>query len=156
MHIFIYMCIRTVTTITSAMQLNLYSGAEVLFLNNRADSLGGALLVKNPSIGQDVESIFNTNCFFQYNEMDRSNEILTPDKWVRELRSVSKTAIDVYLSNMQHANVSFVNNIALSAGAAIYAYDISVCNFTADMCPDDNLTQYSCSIFVESPPFLFK
>lgn len=150
-----YMCIITVTTTTSAMQLNLYSGAEVLFLNNRAESLGGALLVKNPSIGQDVEPIFNTNCFIQYNEMERPNEILTPDKWVRELHSVSKTAIDVILSNMQHTNISFVNNTALSAGAAIYAYDISVCSFT-DICPDDNLTLYNRSIFVESRPFLFK
>lgn len=54
----------------------------MLFLNNRAESLGGALLVKNPSIGQDVESIFNSNCFIQYNEMELSNEILTPDQWV--------------------------------------------------------------------------
>lgn len=59
-------------------------------------------------------------------------------------------------SNMQHTNISFVNNIAVRDGAAIYAYDISVCNFTADMCPDDDLTQYNHSIFAESPPFLFK
>lgn len=57
---------------------------------------------------------------------------------------------------MQHTNISFVNNIAVRDGAAIYAYDISVCNFTADMCPDDDLTQYNHSIFAESPPFLFK
>ena len=55
-----------------------------MFQNNSADSVGGAILVNNPSISQDVDPVYNSFCFLQYNLDDENSITLTPDKWVRK------------------------------------------------------------------------
>ena len=57
----------------------------------------------------------------------------------------------------QNVTISFVNNSAVSAGAAIYAINISVCQYTSRMCEDEEklTTDYQRSIF-SGPPFQFE
>ena len=104
-----YMCILTITTTTLQCSWIYTVVQSVLSLITEQNHCG-ALLVKNPS-SQDVESIFNTNCFIQYNEMERPNEILTQTNgWESCIQSLNSYR---NLSNMQHTNISFVNNTAL-------------------------------------------
>ena len=60
------------------LQFNLLPGTDVIFSDNEAETVGGAILVNNPSIAQDFDPVYNTDCFFQ---SDR-DKALTPDSWV--------------------------------------------------------------------------
>ena len=62
------------------MQFNVFSGANVLFRNNSAE-IGGALQVNNPSIGQDLLSLFNVHCFIQYEIERDDSKTIAPDDW---------------------------------------------------------------------------
>ena len=65
-------------TYYSRVQFVLFEDSEVEFRENRAKLKGGALLVHNPTVAEDVDALYNTHCFFQY-DGDAST---TPDKWV--------------------------------------------------------------------------
>ena len=68
-------------TYCSHTQFILFEDSEVEFCENRAELVGGALLVRNPAVAQDTDPVYNTNCFFQYN----GDTSTTPDKWVNTI-----------------------------------------------------------------------
>ena len=49
-----------------------------------AESKGGAILVNNPSISRDVDPVYNSFCFLQYDVEAEGSTTLTPDHWVRK------------------------------------------------------------------------
>jgi predicted outer membrane repeat protein len=121
-------------TLEDKSWFNLSPGTKVMFKDNWAESLGGALLVKNPSIAQDLDPVYNTNCFFQSTQ----DKAIPPNLW-------------------DNISVSFINNCAVTAGAAIYASNITVCTYTSPECSSaqENITEYQKSIFT-LPPFHFE
>ena len=72
-----------IVCVTFSMQFNLFSGVEVVFRENMAVTVGGALLVNNPTVGADVDPIYNTNCFFQYEVETDGSKTLPPKSWVQ-------------------------------------------------------------------------
>lgn len=72
------------------------------------------------------------------------------------MMSVCRHTVHVFLQNTM---VTFFNNTAVEAGAAIYASDLSRCTFTSRECPAKNSSQlnpFERSIFQEEPPFCFE
>ena len=58
-------------------------GANLTFIGNSADRVGGAIVVINPSLQTTFakRSVFNTACFFQHEvDQERSKE-LTVNMW---------------------------------------------------------------------------
>ena len=61
--------------------MNLHNGTNVTFERNRADTVGGAILVDNPTLIQDTNPLFNSLCFFQYKTEMENAKGLTPKEW---------------------------------------------------------------------------
>lgn len=59
-----------------------------MFRGNRAELVGGAMLVNNPNLAHDVDPIFNAICFFQYDP----GKSITSDEWV------GVTKVQIHLS----------------------------------------------------------
>ena len=62
------------------LQIQLFSGANVLFINNSAKT-GGAISVFTPIIHKDVgvSSHFNALCFIQYQVL--TSDRVAPEEW---------------------------------------------------------------------------
>lgn len=184
---------------TPFVQFNLFYGTSVVFQNNKAESVGGAILVNNPSISQDHELVYNSFCFLQYDVEVEGSTTLTPDHWVRNngqhrvrvICTGSRYGYITYIAQllarpdllsltipilsssehyssmimhiphtymcMQNVSITFLNNTAVEAGAAIYAHELRVCLFTSNECQAGvkNSLPFYHSIFMESPPFTF-
>lgn len=63
------------------LQIHLYSGTKMDFVNNSA-SWGGAISVRSASVGIDTDIIrlFNTRCFLQY-EIENTAPHKPPSEW---------------------------------------------------------------------------
>lgn len=64
-------------------QINLVNGTTITFTENAASSVGGAILVRNPSVGIDIRpnSLYNHLCFIQYEVEKEDTQTLTPSEW---------------------------------------------------------------------------
>jgi predicted outer membrane repeat protein len=103
--------------------LQLYANSILIFSNNYALNNGGGLYVEY--ITSDfIFSILNRGCFMQYEDL---LEDVPPDQWA--------------------TNVQFISNTAGIAGAAIYASDMSRCQWFGE---DSNATRliHNTPIFV--------
>ena len=52
---------------TTYVQVQLFPGTNMIFTNNSAQRLGGAIGVDNVRVEEDLALILNYNCFLQYN-----------------------------------------------------------------------------------------
>ena len=73
------------------LQINLINGTTINFIDNYAKSVGGAILVQNPSIGMDIrpQTIYNHLCFIQFETEKEGSESLTPGEWEVSVESVN-------------------------------------------------------------------
>ena len=115
---------------------------------------GGGIHVRAPSVAIDfnIDPIFNTGCFIQY-EVNTEPFSLDPSGWkVQNTQGNLKRYLfhrHHYGINMQ-ANVTFMNNTAGTDGAAIYATSIDRCKHVPIYETTIN------SIFNVTPPFIFR
>ena len=61
------------------VQVQLFPNTNIVFKDNSAQRLGGAIGVDNIRVEEDISLILNYNCFLQYN-IGREDE-LCPSKW---------------------------------------------------------------------------
>ena len=71
--------------LSGSPQLNLHLNTSITFLENKADSFGGAVQQKQiANHGGDRRqlSLFNTFCFIQYQVEEESSITITPLQWM--------------------------------------------------------------------------
>lgn len=80
---------RIKTVLLSLIKIHLHKGSEMSFIRNYAETQGGAISVRAPTIGLDTDIIrlFNTRCFIQY-EFGNVPASLDPAQWNVRLHHV--------------------------------------------------------------------
>ena len=128
------------------LQILLHENASVTFSDNFASELGAGLYVEYSS-SDFILSVLNTGCFIRYNS---TSVDVPPTEWVSHQIRVTLTAHIFW--TLQKARMTFVNNMAVVAGAAIFANDMSRCRWLGGLSGRDRTI---FQISEQGSPFLF-